>query len=74
MSERKAQIAKQFIQAIPHAAALGMELTQIGDGKAEICMPYDPQLVGDPKTGVIHGGRSVCVDGHLLWRCGDEPS
>ena len=56
MSERKAQIAKQFIQAIPHASALGMELTQIGDGNAEICMPYNEQLVGDPKTGVIHGG------------------
>lgn len=56
MTERKAQIAKQFIQAIPHATALGMDLTQIGDGKAEICMPYDSKLVGDPKTGVIHGG------------------
>ena len=56
MTDRKAMIAKQFIQAIPHAGALGMELTQIGDGKAEICMPYNPQLVGDPKTGVIHGG------------------
>ncbi|MEN8891748.1 PaaI family thioesterase [Planktotalea arctica] len=56
MTERKAQIAAQFIQAIPHAGALGMELTQIGDGHAEICMPYNPQLVGDPKTGVIHGG------------------
>lgn len=56
MTDRKEQIAKQFIQAIPHAGALGMELTQIGDGKAEIRMPYNPQLVGDPKTGVIHGG------------------
>ncbi len=56
MTERKAQFAKQFINAIPHAKALGMELTQIGDGKAEITMPYDPKLVGDPKTGVIHGG------------------
>ena len=56
MSERNAQIAKQFIQAIPHATALGMDLTQIGDGNAEICMPYNEQLVGDPKTGVIHGG------------------
>ena len=56
MTDRKAQIAKQFIQAIPHASALGMDLTQIGDGKAEICMPYDPKLVGHPKTGVIHGG------------------
>ena len=66
MSERKAQFAKQFINAIPHAGALGMELTQIGDGKAEISMPYDPKLVGDPKTGVIHGGavRDVCAGCH----------
>ncbi|WP_439142135.1 PaaI family thioesterase [Planktotalea sp.] len=56
MSERKAEFAKQFINAIPHASALGMELTQIGEGKAEISMPYDLKLVGDPKTGVIHGG------------------
>lgn len=56
MTDRTAQIAKQFIQAIPHAGALGMELTEIGGGRAEICMPYNPQLVGDPKTGVIHGG------------------
>ena len=56
MSERKAEFAKQFINAIPHASALGMELTQIGEGKAEISMPYDTKLVGDPKTGVIHGG------------------
>lgn len=55
-TDRKTQIARQFIQAIPHARALGMDLTHIGDGKAEICMPYNPQLVGDPKTGVIHGG------------------
>lgn len=56
MTERKAQFAKQFIQAIPHASALGMELTRIGDGKAEITMPYNRDLVGDPETGVIHGG------------------
>ena len=61
MTDRKEQIAKQFIQAIPHAGALGMELTQIGDGKAEIRMPYNPQLVGDPKTGVIHGGAVSAV-------------
>ena len=52
----KAQIARQFIEAIPHSRALGMELTEIGDGMAEITMPYDPRFVGDPKTGVIHGG------------------
>ncbi|MEN8841526.1 MAG: PaaI family thioesterase [Octadecabacter sp.] len=55
-SERQTLIAKQFISALPHAHALGMELTEIGDGHATITMPYDPRLVGDPETGVIHGG------------------
>lgn len=56
MTDRKTQIAAQFIQALPHAVALGMELTELGEGDAEIRMPYDKKLVGDPKTGVIHGG------------------
>lgn len=53
---RRDMLARKFIEAIPHAGALGMELTEIGDGRAVISMPYDPRLVGDPETGVIHGG------------------
>jgi uncharacterized protein (TIGR00369 family) len=52
----KAQLARQFIEAIPHARALGMQLTEIGAGSAVITMPYSDRIVGDPKTGVIHGG------------------
>lgn len=52
----KAKLARQFIEAIPHARALGMQLTEIGDGMAQITLPYDARFVGDPKTGVIHGG------------------
>ena len=48
--------ARQFIQALPHSRALGMELTEIGDGRASITMGYDPRFVGDPATGVLHGG------------------
>ncbi len=55
-TERQEKIAKQFIAALPHARALGMEMTDIGDGHATITMPYDVRLVGDPETGVIHGG------------------
>ncbi len=50
------QIARQFIEAIPHAQALGMEISLIERGVAEITMPYDPRFVGDPATGVIAGG------------------
>lgn len=56
MTADKARIAKQFIEMIPHSKALGMSILDIGDGMAEITMPYDKRLVGDPETGVIHGG------------------
>ena len=52
----KARIARQFIEAIPFSQALQMNLEEIGDGLAVISMPYDEALVGDPRTGVIHGG------------------
>ncbi|WP_375228816.1 PaaI family thioesterase [Roseobacter sp. S98] len=52
----KTKIARQFIEAIPHSKALGMQLTDLQDGVAVIEMPYDEKLVGDPETGVIHGG------------------
>jgi uncharacterized protein (TIGR00369 family) len=52
----KDSIARQFIETIPHSKALGMRLTKMGDGTATIEMPYDARLVGDPETGVIHGG------------------
>ena len=52
----KAKIARQFIAAIPHSRELGMELEAIGGGEAVISMPYDARFVGDPHTGVMHGG------------------
>jgi len=54
-NSRVAQI-RQVFAAMPHFKALGMELGEIGDGKAEIWMPYDEQFIGDPETGVISGG------------------
>jgi uncharacterized protein (TIGR00369 family) len=56
MTENSQSSPRQFISALPHAKALGMQLLSIGDGRAEICMDWDPRFVGDPSTGVIHGG------------------
>jgi len=50
------KIAEQFIGTIPHSRVLGMKLIEISDGTAEIAMDYDARFVGDPETGVIHGG------------------
>ena len=67
----RTRIARQFIEAMPHARALGMELETLGEGVAVISMPYDARLVGDPATGVIHGGAVFGADGYGLGGGGD---
>ena len=54
--DRRTRAAQQFIAALPHAAALNMTCSEVGEGTATMSMPYDEKLVGDPRTGVIHGG------------------
>lgn len=53
---QKAKIARQFIEAIPHSRALGMKMIEIGAGWALMGLDYDARFVGDPVTGVLHGG------------------
>lgn len=48
--------AAQFITALPHCHALGLTLLDVHDGRAAIAMPWSERLVGDPATGVLHGG------------------
>lgn len=52
----RSRIAQQFIEAIPHARALGMRVDELGPGIAVISMPWSEHLVGDPRSGVVHGG------------------
>ncbi|KZX94524.1 MULTISPECIES: PaaI family thioesterase [unclassified Sulfitobacter] len=52
----KTRMARQFIQALPHAVALGMEVEDIERGTAVVSMAYDERFIGDPVTKVIHGG------------------
>jgi uncharacterized protein (TIGR00369 family) len=53
---RKARIASQFIQALPHCRALGMQVVDVGEAWATMALDYDPRFVGDPDSGVLHGG------------------
>lgn len=55
-TETRDRIARQFIEAIPHARALGMTLDRLGTGEAEISMAWNEDFVGDPRSGIIHGG------------------
>lgn len=56
MEDQKTNQSKQFFEVLPHSQALGMEIVKMGDGIAELCMPYRADLIGDPESGVIHGG------------------
>ncbi len=48
--------ARMFVAALPHSVALGMQVVEVGGGRAVIEMPYDERFVGDPDEGIIHGG------------------
>jgi uncharacterized protein (TIGR00369 family) len=61
--DERLRLAREFIDALPHSRALGMRVEQFGDGHAVLSMPYDLKLVGDPATGVLHGGAiSALID------------
>ncbi|MDP7151367.1 MAG: PaaI family thioesterase [Paracoccaceae bacterium] len=63
MESRAPVNAEQFMKALPHCGAMNMQLQQIGKGQATIGLPYDDRFVGDPDTGVLHGGAiSAVVD------------
>ena len=44
------------LNGFPHAEEIGMRLMKAPKGAARITIPYDEKLVGDPETGVVHGG------------------
>ena len=44
-----------------HGSVLGFTVTRIGDGEAEMTFPYNPAAIGNPLTGVIHGGVIVSL-------------
>lgn len=46
----------ELMSGLPFAAALGIRLISATDGEASAAIPYDPRLIGDPSTGVLHGG------------------
>ena len=47
---------KLFFMNLPFSKFLGLKLKNLGHGKAVMTIPYDENLVGDSKTGILHGG------------------
>jgi uncharacterized protein (TIGR00369 family) len=53
--------SRNFIQAIPHNRALGMRVRDMQRAQATFELPYDLKLVGNPDTGVLHGGAITAL-------------
>lgn len=45
-----------LMTGLPFGREIGMRLHSAEAGIAVISVPYDTRLVGDPETGVLHGG------------------
>lgn len=50
------RLEREPVVPIAFCEALGMRLLATGDGEVLMATPYRPELVGDPDSGVIHGG------------------
>lgn len=55
--------AQKFVDRLPHCRELNIRVEDTGPAQASMSLPYDTRLIGDPETGVIHGGAvSVLMD------------
>ena len=65
------------LRRVPHARVLGVELVGFDESYCELKIPYDERLVGDPDTGVIHGGAVTAlldnVAGVIAWASSGGP-
>lgn len=53
----------RFEQAVPHNRALGLRLVGVEHARSHYLLPYAAHLVGNPETGVLHGGAiSAAMD------------
>ena len=48
--------AQRFLSALRHCQVLGMRVHGVTPAGLTLCLPYSTQIIGNPETGVIHGG------------------
>lgn len=46
----------QPLKAFPHGELIDMRMHPEQDGAVLVSIPYDENMIGDPETGVLHGG------------------
>lgn len=54
--EMVARVGQMIRDFVPHNQALGIEVDRVRIGEVWTRLPWAPHLVGNPVSGVIHGG------------------
>lgn len=47
---------RRFIDTLNQGRELGLTVTAVKNGQLTLCLPYSDRIIGNPDTGVIHGG------------------
>jgi uncharacterized protein (TIGR00369 family) len=55
------QLNRRFSEVVPFNKALGLEVIRLERGEAWLRLPYRDNLVGNPATGVMHGGAITAL-------------
>jgi uncharacterized protein (TIGR00369 family) len=53
---REQQIVGHMLESIQHCKVLNMQRVEAERGKVTLMIPYAQEIIGNPDTGVIHGG------------------
>jgi len=50
------RLGKAMVEMVPFNRTLGLVIEDAEEGVVTVRLPYRPELVGNPETGVLHGG------------------
>ena len=56
LERRLAFVRRLMGETIPFNRVLGIQVLEIGQGRAVFAVPFRPELIGDPERPAIHGG------------------
>jgi len=65
--EIRRRLEGRYVGAVPHNQALNLRVVDYSPEHLSLALPYREDLVGNPETGVLHGG---CITSLIDATCG----
>lgn len=59
--QQRIELTRTFLSYVPHNNALGIVLDELDEGTCTMRLPWAAHLVGDPTTGILHGGAITAL-------------